>query len=127
MLTWIRIEATPKYLGTFFINGSPPRGEHRRPTFILGDFAEPFVGGRSPLEEVSRRKAIQFEVNTAGSRRVLGKFSARSRQNLDKILARSRRNFASAGDEALRGRVSKSSKREAKGSQSEGRAKSLGS
>ena len=105
----------------------PPKGEHRRPTFILGVFAEALVGGRSPFEEVAMRKAILLEVHTAGSRRVLGKFLARSRQNLDKILARSRRNFASAGDEALRGRVSKSAKREAKGSQSEGRAKSLGS
>ena len=43
-----------------------------------------------------------LEVHTAGSRLVLGWFSARSRQNLGKILARSRRNFASAGDEVLR-------------------------
>ena len=82
--------------------GAPPRGEHRRPTFILGDFAEAFVGGRSPFEEVAMRKAILFEVHTAGSRRVLRTFSARSRQNLDKILARSPRDLALAGDEALR-------------------------
>ena len=100
----------------------PPKGGAPPPHFILGDFAEAFVGGRSPFEEVAMRKAILLEVHTAG----LGKFLARSRQNLDKILARSRRNFASAGDEALRGRVLKSAKREAKGSQSEGRAKSLG-
>ena len=52
----------------------PPKGEHRRPTFILGDFAEAFVGGRSPFEEVAMRKAILLGVHTVGSRRVLGEF-----------------------------------------------------
>ena len=53
-------------------------------------------------------------VHTAGSRRVLGGFSARSRQNLGKILARSGSNFASAGDETLWG---KTTPREPKGSE----------
>ena len=60
-------------------------GETAAPLFILGDFAEAFVGERSPFEEVAMRKATLLGVHTAVSRRVLGGFSARSRQNLGKI------------------------------------------
>ena len=52
----------------------PPKGDHRRPTVILGDFAEAFIGGRCPFEEVAKRKTILLEVHTAGSWRVLGEF-----------------------------------------------------
>ena len=57
---------------------TPQGGSTAAPLFILGDFAEAFVGERSPFEEVAMRKAILLEVHTAGSRRVLGEFLASS-------------------------------------------------
>ena len=74
----------------FYSIEGPQGGETAAPLFILGDFAEAFVGERSPFEEVAMRKATLLGVHTAGSRRVLGGFSARSQQNFGKISAKFR-------------------------------------
>ena len=65
-----------------FIQSKTPRGGDRRPTFILGDFVEAFVGGRRHFEEVVIETAILFGVRTAGFRLVLGWFSAGYRRVL---------------------------------------------
>ena len=40
-----------KQLRKCLAENKTPKGGDRRPTFILGDFVEAFVGERSPFEE----------------------------------------------------------------------------
>ena len=47
------LETFNKWLLYIIMSLKTPKGGDRRPIFILGDFVEAFVGGRSPFEKIA--------------------------------------------------------------------------
>ena len=68
--------------GWLYSSEAPQRGEHRRPTFVLGAFVAAFVGGGSP----SQRSFWEIRVCLEFVRRVLGAFLEVIGRSLDGLL-----------------------------------------